>query len=132
MIMIRKTVAIVCLLFSIISCNNNGIDKPKDLIQKDKMIDILYDISLFESINAQNINGGIKNNLVTDYIYKKYKIDSIQLVESNKYYASDIEEYKKMFEIVKARLANETLKIDGKPKTNGKINETNSDIPQVQ
>jgi len=130
--MIRKTVAIVCLLFSIISCNNNGIDKPKDLIQKDKMIDILYDISLFESINAQNINGGIKNNLVTDYIYKKYKIDSIQLVESNKYYASDIEEYKKMFEIVKARLANETLKIDGKPKTNGKINETNSDIPQVQ
>jgi Domain of unknown function (DUF4296) len=136
--MMRKKLAIFCLLFLIIGCNDSVIKKPKNLIEKDKMIDVLYDLSLLESIKAQNISGGISNNSVTDYIYKKYKIDSIQLVESNKYYASDIEEYKKMFEIVKERLNNETLKIEGKSNQNGQSGSPStsrqpiSDTPQVQ
>lgn len=138
MIMIRKSVAIICVLFSIVSCNNNAIEKPKNLIEKDKMISVLYDLSLLESIKTQNINGGISNNSVADYIYKKYKIDSIQLVESNKYYASDIEEYKKMFDEVKSKLNNETLKIERELKKNGAPVSTESpslpvsDTPQVQ
>ena len=120
------------------SCNSNSVEKPDNLIGKDKMIDILYDISLLEAIKTQNINGGMNSKMGNDYIYKKYKIDSIQFIKSNKYYASDIEEYKKMFEKIKERLNKETLKIDVELKKNGQVvppnpNSTlNSDTPQVQ
>ena len=128
----RKSIAIFCLLFLIIGCNNSVIKKPKNLIEKEKMIDVLYDLSLLESMKSQNINGGISNKSVSDYIYKKYKIDSIQLAESNKYYASDLEEYKKMIENVKERLNNETIKIEGKSNQKGQQIPPISDTPQVQ
>ena len=126
------------LIVMFFSCNNNSVEKPKNLIGKDKMVDILYDISLLEAIKTQNINGGMNSKMGNEYIYKKYKIDSVQFVKSNKYYASDIEEYKKMFEKIKERLNAETLKIDGELKKNGQVvppnpNSTlNSDTPQVQ
>ena len=119
-------------------CKMNSVEKPSNLIDKDKMVDILYDISLLEAIKTQNIGGGISSKMGNDYIYKKYKIDSIQFVKSNIYYASDIEEYKKMFEEIKQRLTAETTKIDAKMKKNEqpvlpKPNSTsNSDTPQVQ
>ncbi|MCF6129255.1 DUF4296 domain-containing protein [Flavobacterium sp. AS60] len=119
-------------------CNSNSVEKPKNLIGKDKMVDILYDISLLEAIKMQNINGGMTAKMGNDYIYKKYKIDSIQFANSNKYYASDIAEYKKMFERVKERLSAETVKVEADMKKNGQPvspnpNSTlNSDTPQVQ
>lgn len=125
-------------LLLLFSCNSSTVEKPSNLIAKDKMVDILYDISLLEAIKTQNINGGMTLKMSNDYIYKKYKIDSVQFVKSNKYYASDIDEYKKMFEKIKARLNKETLKIDKEIKNNGQqvppiTNSTsNSDTPQVQ
>ena len=126
---------LVVLLFS---CHSSSVEKPSNLIDKDKMVDILYDISLLEAIKTQNISGGISSKMGNDYIYKKYKIDSIQFAKSNKYYASDFEKYKKMFEKVKERLNAETSKIDEKMKKSGQQvppnpNSTlNSDTPQVQ
>jgi len=126
------------LIVLFLGCNSNSVEKPKNLIGKDKMVAILYDISLLEAIKNQNINGGITTKMGYDYIYKKYKIDSLQFSNSNKYYASDIEEYKKMFEKVKEKLSAETLKIDADRKKNGQSvpanpNSTlNSDTPQVQ
>ncbi len=134
----KKTIALLCLLFSIYSCTNAIVEKPKNLIEKDKMIDILYDLSLLDAIKSQNINGGISSKTVENYIFKKYKIDSIQLAKSNTYYASDIDEYKKMIEEVKTRLSNETLKIDKTLKNNKQSVSPNltrqplSDTPQVQ
>ena len=126
------------LIILVVGCNSNSVEKPKNLIGKDKMIDILYDISLLEAIKTQNINGGIAVKMGNDYIYKKYKIDSIQFVKSNKYYASDIAEYKKMFEKIKERLNAETLKINAELKKKGQAvppnpnNTSNSNTPQVQ
>jgi hypothetical protein len=133
----KKNILLI-LIVVFLGCNNNSVEKPKNLIGKDKMVDILYDISLLEAIKSQNINGGITTKMGNDYIYKKYKIDSVQYSKSNKYYASDIEEYKKMFEKVKEKLNAETLKIDTELKKKGQTvppntNSTlNSDIPQVQ
>lgn len=120
---------LIGLLFVFIGCNHT-IDKPDNLIEKDKMIDILYDISLLEAIKSQNIRGGISNKNANTYLYKKYKIDSIQFAQSNKYYASDIEEYKKMFEEVKSRLEKQTQKIGGNPNEVGAP--INPETPQVQ
>lgn len=126
------------LIILFFGCNSSSVEKPKNLIGKDKMVDILYDISLLESIKTQNINGGITTKMGNDYIYKKYKIDSLQFAKSNKYYASDLEEYKKMFEKVKEKLTAETIKVEAEMKKNGQAvqpnpNSTlNSDTPQVQ
>ena len=134
----KKIIVLFCCVFLVISCNNNSVEKPNNLIGKDKMVDILYDISLLEAIKNQNINGGISTKTGNDYIYKKFKIDSIQFVKSNKYYASNIDEYKKMFEEVKARLTDKTQKIEAKLKKNGQVIPptspipTNPDVPQVQ
>lgn len=134
----KKIVVIICFVFSIVGCNNNAIPKPDNLIEKDKMVSILYDISLLEAIKNQNINGGISTKMSNEYIYKKYKIDSAQFAKSNKYYASDIEGYKKMFEEVKAKLSKETIKIEKEMKKNGQEvpsttpTPVNPDVPQIQ
>ncbi len=121
---------LICLLLSFISCNN-AVEKPKNLIEKDKMVDILYDISLLEAIKTQHVNGGISNKNANEYLFKKYKIDSTQLAESNKYYATDVDEYQKMFKEVKSRLEKQTKKTEGKklPLEEGV---PNPDTPQVQ
>ena len=134
----KKVLGIVCCVFFLVSCNDGSVPKPENLIAKDKMIDILYDISLLEAIKTQNVNGGISSKVSNEYIYKKYKIDSAQYVKSNKYYASDLEGYKSMFEAVKEKLNKKTLEIEAETKKNGGIvppnpNSTlNSDTPQVQ
>lgn len=127
--MSKRSILIGLLFFSFISCNDT-IEKPKNLIEKDKMVDILFDLSLLEAIKSQNISGGISNKNANAYLYKKYKIDSIQLAQSNKYYAADVEEYKKMFEEVKTRLEEETKKAGGNP--NETVVPINPEVPQVQ
>jgi hypothetical protein len=101
-----------CLLVLIAGCTSTA-EKPKNLIEKDKMINVLYDLSLLQAIRSQNIGGGMDNKAINEYVFKKYKIDSIQLAQSNKYYASDMEEYKKIFEGVKAKLEEESKKNGG-------------------
>lgn len=116
----------------IFGCQNSAVEKPSNLIKKNKMIDILYDISLLEAVKSQNINGGISSKEINKYIFKKYKIDSVQLVKSNKYYASDVAEYKKMYQKVKERLDAENKKIEDKNTETNNVNDTKkSDTPTV-
>lgn len=134
----KKFIFIICGAFLIISCNKSSVEKPDNLIAKDKMIDILYDISILEAIKVQNLKGGINRKKANDFIYKKYQIDSVQFAKSNKYYASDLVGYKKMFEKVKDRLNNENAKVEAEMRQKGipvpqNPNGTqNSDTPQVQ
>ena len=79
--------------------------KPENLISKDKMEGILYDMYI---INAAK---GVNRKLLEDkgivpesYILNKYQIDSAQFAQSNAYYAFDPDLYKTMVEKVKARL----------------------------
>lgn len=85
--------------------------KPDNLIPQDQMIDILYDLNMFQAIRnndyrlyeSYNINPG-------HYIYKKYNIDSLQFVQSNKYYASNPEEYNTLLNAVMDRIKTEKEK----------------------
>lgn len=134
----KRIIIMACCVLLIVGCNNSAIEKPANLIEKDKMVDILYDISLLEAIKNQNINGGVTTKVGNEYIYKKYKIDSAQFAKSNKYYASDIEGYKKIYDEVKSRLTKETAKVEAEMKKNGQeVPPTtpapmNPDVPQVQ
>lgn len=79
--------------------------KPKNLIPKDKMVNIIMDVRLLSSANGTNKTTLEKNNLQAQtYIYKKYNIDSLQFAQSNDYYAYYIDDYKDIYDKVKDSL----------------------------
>ena len=91
--------SIVILFFS---CQE-AVEKPKNLIDEDKMINILYDLALLEGIKADySLN---QQSLDPEkFIYKKYKIDSLQFAQSNAYYASDVQNYKEMYQKINIKI----------------------------
>lgn len=99
-----------------ISCNNNSIEKPKkpeNLIRKDKMVEILYDMSIFTA--AKGVNKKLiesKGILPEAYIYKKYNIDSLQFVQSNEYYTFNIDSYEDIYSKLKLKLQKEKAYYD--------------------
>ena len=73
-------------------------EKPKNLISKDKMVDILIDVKLIASANTVNkkIMEGHGINPET-YVLAKHHIDSLQFALSNDYYAFYPKEYEKIY-----------------------------------
>ncbi len=92
------------IFFMFSSCGNSVLEKPDNLIDDDEMIEILTDLSIMDAMKIQNsVNGTLKFE-VNDYVFKKYRIDSLQFAQSNKYYASDVPKYKRMYKIVNEKL----------------------------
>lgn len=109
----RKTIAFLALFLVIISCKDSAIEKPDNLIAEDKMIDILSDVAILEAIRVENPSSLAERNIVPDkYIYKKYKIDSLQFSSSDKYYASDVDNYLKMYEKVSKNIEKKRAETD--------------------
>lgn len=135
----KKILVALCFIATLLSCQNTVVEKPEKQIDEDVMVDILYDLSLLESIKSQNVSDSDNTINISKYIYKKYKIDSIQFIQNNKYYASDVKNYKKMFDKVKDRLQDESNKLDTLMKKKGEkvipkfnTNTLNSEQPQVK
>ena len=77
----------LCLLLN--GCFPKGIEKPEHLIKASTMENILYDIALFNAINSMNQKKDIFKNLNgRTYVQQKYGVDSLQLIQSEAYYAS--------------------------------------------
>lgn len=99
---------IIFLLF--ISCQDiEKTERPEDLIPENKMVEVLTELSILTS--AKNYNKkfleetGFKPD---EFLLKKYNIDSIQLIESTKYYARNYNQFEGMYEKVQRNL--ESLK----------------------
>ena len=109
----RKIITFLTIVTLFVSCKEEVVNKPERLIEKDVMVDIMYDLSILEAIRNQNPASldTFKINS-RDYIFKKYKIDSAQFAKSNVYYASDYNEYKSMFEQIRKRLEANTKSVD--------------------
>ena len=101
-----KKIGAFFLLFAIlISCQKPAIPKPANLIDENEMVDIMYDISILEAIKSQKAVVLEANAINPNtYIFKKYKIDSLQFANSDKFYASDIKKYKEIFDKVNKRI----------------------------
>ena len=110
----KKIFLLLSILIFISACSSkNEIPKPAKPIDKAVMENIFYDLVLLQALKNYNPEKLTKNNINSKtYIYQKYKIDSLQLVENNKYFASDIQAYKTMFENVSNRLQKEKALID--------------------
>ena len=101
----KKFILILAVLALFISCKDEVVQKPERLIEKDVMLNIMYDLSVLEAIKYQNpVSLDTFKINPRDFILKKYKVDSLQFAKSNVYYASDYEDYKLMFEQITKRL----------------------------
>lgn len=98
-------IAIVSFLF-MLSCNNvQKPRKPDNFIKKDKMADILYDISLMRTLRTYNMNEMRTLGIEPDsFIYKKYGVDSLQFSESINYYSVNFNEFTTIWNVVNERL----------------------------
>ncbi len=100
----KKIIALLVVLV-FLACKEEEVKKPNRLIEKEVMINIMYDLSIFDAIKYQSPAVLDSNHInPRKYIFKKYKIDSLQFAKSNIYYASDYESYKEMFEQITKRL----------------------------
>lgn len=94
-------------------CKEEVDKKPNRLIEKNVMVDIMYDLTILEAIRYQNPTSLETYQInPTEYIYKKYKIDSLQFAQNNAYYASDYTEYRNMFDEISKRLDKNKPKVD--------------------
>ena len=109
----RKIILFLAIAIVFVSCKEEVVPKPKQLIAQDVMVDIMYDLTILEAIKNQN-PASLDTFKINSraYIFKKYKIDSIQYAKSNIYYASDYNEYKSMFEQISKRLEVKTQSVD--------------------
>lgn len=77
------------------------------------MIDILTELSIVNA--ARNFNKQKLEDLginPDEYIYNKYKIDSLQFERSSDYYADNYLEYDRMYDSVKVRVERLKTKLD--------------------
>lgn len=92
----------------IVSCSKNPVPKPDNLLDEKTMVDILYDVSLLQAIEGSMPNKLIEHNIEMDqYIFKKYKIDSVTYRQNQMYYAGDARKFKKIYKKVLERLDKE-------------------------
>lgn len=101
-----KKISVLLFCFALFgSCQNAPIEKPDNLIDQDKMVDIIFDINVLEAMKSQTTLVLEANKInPNSYIYKKYNIDSLQFANSDKYYASDVIKYKEIFDAVNKRI----------------------------
>jgi len=100
---------ILILTILIVSCKNEIVERPENLIPEEKMVNILFDIAIVTANNSLD-HKVTKDKVISpeEYVYEKYKIDSLQLAESTVYYSSDPDVQLRIFEKLEKQL--ETLK----------------------
>lgn len=103
-----KNISYLVVVMLLISCGNKddkGPKKPDNLISKNKMANIIYDMSILSAAKGVNKKLMEKQGVrPEDYVYTKYSIDSAQFAKSNAYYAFDIETYQDIYESVNVML----------------------------
>ncbi|RNC92559.1 MAG: DUF4296 domain-containing protein [Allomuricauda sp.] len=95
------------------SCVEKVIEEPENLIPREKMVDILYEIAVFEAARSTN-ESLFEANIgdMMDLVYAEYEIDSTRFVESDLYYASIPLLYQSIYEEVEAKIEVDRLALE--------------------
>jgi hypothetical protein len=100
-----QRIIILCLVFSCNNTLNQNNKPPENLISKEKMVDIIYDMTLINV--AKGVNKSILENngiIPEQYLFNKHSIDSILFAKSNEYYSYDLKTYQTIYDNVKIKL----------------------------
>lgn len=88
-------------------------EAPENLIDKETMIKIYTDAYLANASKNFNRTILLRQQVdLTDYIYKKYNIDSLQYEKSNAYYSADLDQYREMYLVVQANIDQRFAQVD--------------------
>ena len=99
---------LIIILSLVLGCKNSLNQEPippENLISKEKMIDIIYDMTLINV--AKGVNKSILENngiIPEQYLFNKHSIDSILFAKSNEYYSYDLKTYQTIYEIGRAHV----------------------------
>ena len=127
--MLKNIVVIIVLCLLAVACDGSGtIKKPDNLISKEKMSNILYDLYIINAAKGINRKLLENNGFVPEtYFLTKYNIDSTQFADSNTYYAFNTEVYKVIVDEVKTRLEKEKEDYEELRKKEGQSAKTKRD-----
>ena len=101
------------LLILIMSCSDQ--DGPSNLMSEQQMVDFLLDINIINSSRAYRNNSDLNYyNIKDTFLYKKHNIDSLQFVNSNKYYSSNPKQYLRIYSnlLKKMRFIKDSIEIE--------------------
>lgn len=110
MYLIKKNLSLkkvfgIAMVIAALSCNEQLMEKPDKLIPRDKMVSVLKDLALVNAAKTTNIKQLRDKNLdPMAYVFEKHHIDSVQFVESDRYYASLPVAYEKIYQEVEAEI----------------------------
>ena len=119
-----KQLGITVLLFLIVvGCAEKVVEPPADVIPREKMITILYELALLNATNSSFRNVMQKQNKqMMELLYERHNIDSLQLAQSDLYYASKPLEYEYIYEQIESRLKKKQKSLeDAKKQANDSI-----------
>ena len=103
-----KQVLFLFVSLFVLSCSMNPVPKPDILLDEEVMVNIIYDISILQATDGSMSYKLSDHNIKMDqYIFEKYKIDSITYRENQRYYAADARKYKKIYKKVIERFEKE-------------------------
>lgn len=89
------------------------LEPPDQLISKDKFVDILYELTVYNGVKNNTTPAFTSSDLqIMPYLYSKYDFDSVQFFESNLYYASSGDLYLAMLDTVRARIERTEILLD--------------------
>ena len=111
-----RSLLIILLMISV-SCGEKVIEKPENLIPKEKMVEMLYDLALINAAKGTNPKILEEHNVEpTAFLFEKHEVDSLQFVRSDVYYASIPIEYEAIYEKVVSRLEDNKKAIEAQRK----------------
>ncbi|WP_405412461.1 DUF4296 domain-containing protein [Maribacter sp. Asnod1-A12] len=113
----RKILFLVLAMLVVSSCAEELIEKPDSLIPEDKMVSIIKEMAIVNAAKGTNLSRLRENGVEPSvYIFNKFKIDSAQFVNSDRYYASKPLQYENMYKKVESDLEELRLKIEEEKK----------------
>jgi len=109
----KKLLSLILGIVMVTSCVEKIIEKPDDLIPREKMTQMLYDLAILNAAKSTNSYILEKHfDSPTDFLFEQYGVDSLQFVQSDIYYASQPLVYEAIYKEVAARLEKEKSKVE--------------------
>lgn len=114
----------------LLACGKNEVAKPDKFIAPETMENIIYDLSVLEAMRA--VKPEYNGNSSAEYVYKKYGIDSAQFAQNSRYYAAEIDRYKKIYDKVATRIELEKNTADSLARAKGETVNRSTPAPVPQ
>lgn len=102
----KKIFLLFIILFLLTACGHDKpVPKPEKLLSEKEMENIMFDMALLQAMRSSAPKVLDDNGVdVKNYIYKKYKTDSLTYNQNHTYYASRLDIYEDIQKKVTERL----------------------------